>query len=224
MRFRWTLVLAGALVALACGEDEEAAGRLRMGHLSPDAGTVNLHVNGNEVLPGIQYPGSTLYYDVREGTNVVSLVSNATGETLISANVDISGSADRTVLLVNTLANLETLVLSDDNSLPAAGRVRVRLVPAAPSAGSVDVYVTAPDASLDGAVPAAAGVAFKTVSAYLDIAPGTYRVRVTNAGTTDLVIDETLDLFAQYVTTISAIEAQGGGEPYALMQFIDRTP
>ena len=84
--------------------------------------------------------------------------------------------------------------------------------------------MTAPDAALEGAVPTVAGIAFKAVSPYLDVAAGTYRVRVTAAGTTNVVIDRTIDLFAQYVTTISAIEAPGGGAPYALTQFIDRTP
>jgi hypothetical protein len=217
-------VLVGALVFAACGDEEVAAGRLRVGHLSPDAGTVNLFVNGNEVIAGIQYPGSTLYYDVREGSNEVSLRSNATGETLLSATVDISGDVDRTVLAVNTVADLEALPLVDDNSLPPSGRVRVRLVHAAPSAGTVDIYVTAPDATLEGAVPTAAGIAFKAVSPYLDVAAGTYRVRVTAAGTTDVVIDRTIDLFAQYVTTISAIEKPGGGAPFDLFQFVDRTP
>jgi hypothetical protein len=224
LRFPAALVLVGAFVFAACGDEEVAAGRVRVGHLSPDAGTVNLYVNGNEVLPGIQYPGSTLYYDVREGSNEVSLQSNLTGETLLSATVNISGDVDRTVLAVNTAANLEALSLVDDNSLPASGRVRVRLVHAAPSAGTVDIYVTAPDVALEDAVPAATGVAFKTVSAYLDVAAGTYRVRVTAAGTTDVVIDRTIDLFAQYVTTISAIEAPEGGEPFDLFQFLDRTP
>jgi hypothetical protein len=224
LRFRAALALVGAFVFAACGDEEVAAGRVRVGHLSPDAGTVNLFVNGNEVIAGITYPNSTLYYEVREGSNEVSLRSNATGETLLSATVDISGEVDRTVLAVNTAAELEALSLVDDNSLPPSGRVRVRLVHAAPSAGTVDIYVTAPDATLEGATPTAAGIDFRTVSDYLDVAAGTYRVRVTAAGTTNVVIDRTIDLFAQYVTTISAIEAQGGGAPYTLTQFIDRTP
>lgn len=225
IRFR-SVVLGLGIVALgACGDDEVAAGgRVRVAHFSPDAGTVNLEVNGNEVIPGITYPNSTLYYEVREGTNEVSLVSNATGATLISETVTISGGDDRTIVALNTAANLESLALIDDNSAPAAGRVRVRLLHAAPSAGLVDIYVTDPSASLVGAVPAAAGVAFKDVSDYLDVAAGTYRVRVTAAGTTNVAIDDTIDLFAEYVTTIAATERAGGGPPYALTQLLDRIP
>ncbi|HEX5818405.1 MAG TPA: DUF4397 domain-containing protein [Gemmatimonadales bacterium] len=222
LRFRAALVLVGTLVFAACGDDEVPAGRVRVGHLSPDAGTVNLYVNGNEVLPGITYPNSTLYYDVREGSNEVSLRSNATGATLLAATVNISGSADRTVLAVNTAANLEALVLTDDNSQPAAGRARVRLVHAAPSAGLVDVYITDPGATLVGATPTVAGVAFKDVSDYLDVAAGTYRVRATEAGTTDVVIDQVLNATALLVTTISATETVGGGAPYTLTVFVDR--
>jgi hypothetical protein len=172
-RFRSVVAGLGILALGACGDDEVVAGgRVRVAHFSPDAGTVNLEVNGEEVIAGITYPNSTLYYDVREGTNEVSLVSNATGATLISETVTISGGADRTIVALNYAASLEGLALTDDNSVPAAGRVRVRLLHAAPSAGLVDIYVTDPTASLDGAVPAAAGVAFKTIAIY-GVAAGT---------------------------------------------------
>jgi len=225
IRVRWAVLGLGFLAVAACGDDDVVAGgRVRVAHFSPDAGTVNLEVNGNEVIPGITYPNSTLYYDVQEGTNEISLVSNATGATLISETVTISGGDDRTIVALNMAADLEGLALTDDNSAPAAGRVRVRLLHAAPSAGVVDIYVTDPSASLVGAVPAAAGVAFKDVSDYLDVAAGTYRVRVTAAGTTNVAIDDTIDLFAEYVTTIAATEAPGGGAPYALTQLLDRIP
>jgi hypothetical protein len=51
---------------------------------------------------------------------------------------------------------------------------------------------------------------------------GTYRVRVTPTGTTDVAIDTgPLDIGSDVVLTAIAFDAPGGGTPFAISVFVD---
>src|SRR5207302_3199833 len=71
------------------------------------------------------------------------------------------------------------------SDLPSTGNVKLRLVNASPAAGSVDIYVTAPAASLATSTPSLTNVPFKTASSYLTMLAGSYEIRVTTTGSKD---------------------------------------
>jgi hypothetical protein len=52
-----------------------------------------------------------------------------------------------------------------------------------PSAGAVDIFLTAPNADLAAATPTASNVAYQGSSPYLTLTPGTYQLRAVPAGT-----------------------------------------
>jgi len=52
-----------------------------------------------------------------------------------------------------------------------------------PTAGAVDVFVTAVNADLATATPTAANLAYRAASTYATPSPGTYQIRVVPAGT-----------------------------------------
>ena len=69
----------------------------------------------------------------------------------------------------------------------ATGQAGLRVFNAAASAGSYDVYVSAPGAALGTA--SATGIAFRTVSSYIPVAASTSQVRLTTAGTQTVTIN-----------------------------------
>ena len=126
------------------------------------------------------------------------------------------------MVAANKVASIEPLVLADDNTAPASGKVKVRIVHGAPSAPAVDVYVTAPGASLTSATPTLSKVPFKGVSAYLPVDAGSYQVRVTVAGTKTVAIDSgKVDLAAGQIRTIVAVDNAGGGSPFGAVILAD---
>ena len=78
---------------------------------------------------------------------------------------------------------MTAFVTTDDNAVPAAGQARLRLVNLSPTAGPVDLFVTAVGADLAAATPTAANLAVQGASAYLALPAGTYQVRAVPAGT-----------------------------------------
>ena len=125
-------------------------------------------------------------------------------------------------LALRLLAQIEPIVLEDDNTAPAAGSVRVRAIHGAPSASAVDVYVTAPGADLATATPTLTGVGLGDVSDYLEVPAGDYQVRVTPVGTKTVAIDSgALTLSGGQVRTVIAVDAAGGGAPFDFLFLAD---
>jgi hypothetical protein len=82
----------------------------------------------------------------------------------------------------------------------------------ATAAGYVDVYITAPDADLSTATATASSVASASVTSYVEITKGTYRIRVTGYGDkTDLRLDiPSVTLSDQQITTLMLTSTAGG--------------
>lgn len=206
---RFRTGLAAALVALAvqaCGTadaDDPLAptqpfGRVRFVNLIVDntRNPVNPILEGLPFGAGVAYgvavpaslaaPNTGLYAPIYVGPR--TLVLRRTADTTVQlANIPFTVTADqdRTIYATGGAGGgaVTNFITTDDNQAPAAGQVRVRVVHLSPTAGNVDIFVTTTTADLATATPTLAGVAPLTASAYLSVAPGTYRVRVVPAGT-----------------------------------------
>ncbi|GAB4451679.1 MAG: hypothetical protein OHK0029_01290 [Armatimonadaceae bacterium] len=190
------LLTVGALTGMGCGsgnddEPHELNGRVRVVHASPDAPNVDVYVDNQRVLSNVPYRQFSGYLPVRAGNRNIRVTPANVNTDVINANVFVAGGEDYTILATGRVADLEPLVLNDDNTAPAAGNIRLRLVHASPAdaAASVDIYVTAPGADINAIAPTLSGVPFRAASNYLSVPAGDYRVRITPAGTKTVVID-----------------------------------
>jgi hypothetical protein len=222
-----TLLLAATTMTAACSDDDDNTGpegeaRVRVVHASPDAPAVDVLVDGAPVLSGVPYLAASDYLEVAPGSRNLAVNAAGTATTVIDADVSLVDGADYTVIAGGLLADIEPIVLQDDNSAPAGGLARVRAVHGAASAPAVDIYVTAPGADLAALTPALTGVEFGDVADYIEAPAGDYQVRVTPAGTKTVVIDSgTLALESGQVRTAIAVDAPGGGAPFDLLLLQD---
>jgi hypothetical protein len=222
-----TLLLAATALTAACDDDDDNTGpegeaRIRVVHASPDAPEVDVLLDDTEVLSDVPYLVASGYLETSAGDHNLKVNAAGTTTTVIDADATLADGTDYTVIASGLVAEIEPIILVDDNSAPAAGNVRVRAIHGAPSAPAVDVYVTAPDADLDAATPVLTNVAFGDVAPYLEVPAGDYQVRVTPAGTKIVVIDSgALTLASGQVRTAIAVDAPGGGAPFDLLVLAD---
>jgi hypothetical protein len=218
------LALVALLGVAACDDDDdnnepEAQGRVRAVHLSPDAPAVDVLLDGTAVLNGVTYGQASGYLDVPAGDRTFRVEAVGSDAAVIDETVPVADGVDYTLLAVGNLATIEPLYLTDDNSAPTAGTAKVRVIHGAPNIPEVDVYVTAPGAPLGD--PLLTNVPFKEVSGYVEVPPGTYQVRVTPTGTTDVAIDQEIDVPAGVVATAIAVEAANGEGAPSILVLVD---
>ncbi|MEJ7810987.1 MAG: DUF4397 domain-containing protein, partial [Gemmatimonadaceae bacterium] len=166
-------------------------GRMRFVNGIPNstADPVNVLVEGTPFAINIGYAAAApaspnLYYPVYQGSRQLAVRRTAdTATKLLDQALTIAASTDYTVIAVGPRATVSTVVTTDDNSVPTAGMVKIRAVNAAPSTATVDVYVTAPNASIAAIAPTFPGLAFRSASSYLQLAAGSVQVRFTTPGT-----------------------------------------
>ncbi len=218
--------LLAALAASACGErtvgptgvsPTEAFGRVRFVNAVASATTadrVNAVVDGVPFGVNLAYGGATPYQAAYGGDRRFVVTRTADQSvTVLDAAVAITTDTSQTVYaaLQGTAGN--AFVTLDNLELPTGSQVKLRAVHLAPSAGNVDVYVTAPNADISTATPQFADVAPRSATAYLALARATYQVRLTTAGTKTVVLTATVTPpagTAPIIRTVVALDPQTG--------------
>ncbi len=137
----------------------------------------------------------------------------------ISPSLNMGLGQDYTVLAVGTLANIESLVLTDTNTLPQVDQVRVRLVNASPDAPALKVVATG-GPEITTPVTLFDNVSFKGVGSYTALAGGTYTLEVRNTSDTVLLtVPETFE--AGRVYSLFAMGRVGGTPSLRLVSAVD---
>jgi hypothetical protein len=220
-----SILLTGLLAACNSTNDPKPQANLRVMHASPDGGLLDILLDDKRILRNFGYKDAIGFNQVEAGarnikadTVVTTTVTTAT--TLLNTTQNLVEGRYYTVIAANTAAAIEPLVIDEDGSAPPTGKLRLKVVHAAPSAPAVDIYVSSPtdDVTLVALSPAVANATFKTISPSLDIAPGDYFVRVTAAGTKNILFDSgKLSLSEGASLTLVAVEQSGATSPISLV-------
>ena len=205
--------------------DVNSTADVRVVHASPDAPAVDVIAADDFAMPAVSnlaFPNVTGYLNLTPGAlNVKVVPTGLTTPVVIDADVELAAATAYTVLAVDTLANIQPLVLVDDIRRVAT-EARVRIIHASPSAGDVDIYVVAPGGSIDGVTPNFSAVPFLADTGYVSLAPGDYDVIVTATGSQTAAIGPaTISVAAGGIYTAAARDEVGIGTPLGLILYDD---
>src|SRR5690349_3489796 len=164
------LALLATLTTAACDDDNDdvtgpgTTASVRVVHASPDAPNVDVLVDNAPALTNVAYKAASNYLAAPTGSRNVKVRATGTSTVVIDQNVTLSQGAFYTILATGRVASIAPVVLTDDQTSPASGNIRLRLVHAAPAAGNVDIYVTGPTADIATTTPTLTNVAFRAAS------------------------------------------------------------
>ena len=200
-----------AFSLIGCGSSGSA--QLRALHASPDAPNVDISVNGTSVAKDVPYETATSYLKIKDGKTQIQVFPTGTTTAVLDYTFTATNKSYYTFLAANKVASIQSLFFTDNNSTPPAGDFNLRLIHGAPSAGNVDIYITAPGAALG--TPTLSNVAFAASSGYLSEPAGSYEVRITPTGTQTVVIDTgSLTFAAGQVRTAVALDPVNETGPF----------
>ena len=208
----------------ACGGDSDSKdySYVRVLHASPDAPNVDVLVDGKAVLTDVAYQQGSGYLKVRAGARDVQLRVSGTEDIALSASFTLEDDGFYSVIAQNQVASLEFEVL-DDTVKKNNGSTDVTVVHASPTAGNVDVYVTADGVDLPG-MATLPNVPFGVNAALDNVESANYQVRITVAGSTDVVYNSATLPVSADVTAV-AVNSTKGVSPVSLLIWADsQTP
>ncbi|SIQ57931.1 DUF4397 domain-containing protein [Pontibacter lucknowensis] len=181
------LAVLPAMVLTSCDDDDDDMtvienANVLVVHASPDAPGVDLLVDDEKVnSAALTYPNNTGYLEVPAGRRNIKVNAAGTNTSVINANLDLERNMNYSVFAINTLSNIEPLVLMDDLSAPASGNAHVRFVHLSPDAPAVDIAVT-------GGPVLFSSSEFKDATPFTPVPTGSYDLEVRLAGTETVVL------------------------------------
>jgi hypothetical protein len=214
---------AVALGVGACGNGTNNESRVRVFHASPDAPNVDVLIDGGRVLENVPYSAASDFLGIDAGDRRVQVNVTGTEISAIDTHAVFAENTEYMIVAADKVSQITGLIFTANRTTPEPGTARVRVLHAAASAPSVDVYVTAPEAAIANAQPTLSNVPFKAISDYLTVTAGTYDVSVTVAGTKTVAIQaKGLVVSDQLVATVAALDAKGSGAPLSLRVLDER--
>lgn len=120
---------------------------------------------------------------------------------VLTTTFSVGPSSATTLAAIGTTAAPRLATLTDDLTPPPAGQARVRVLPAASSAPTVDVSAQGGPVVVDGAT-------FGQASPYADVPAGPWTLDLSGGGKTSTA---KVDLKAGGVYTVAVTDADGGG-------------
>jgi hypothetical protein len=181
--------LAAGLSACGGGEDRTVA-QVRFVNASADA-ALDLTVDGERRFSAVPYGVDSGRTEV-EPRNTDSVITRpGSAAALLSLSLEVDENRRYTLLAWGAVGALQTALLSEDERRPADNTADLRWFNAVADGDALDVYLTAADDTLSAAVPVLAGVASGALGAAVNVASGTWRLRLTAAGSkTDVRLDQ----------------------------------
>jgi len=190
---------------------------VRVTHASPDAPAVDICVNGKVAFAALEFGKTTDYAKLPAGSYDVQVYpagSNCQGTAVIDAKGLKLDAKAYTVMAIGKLAEIKPLILVDNLSAPAAGKVHVRFVHASPDAPAVDITTA------DG-TKVFSNVAFGKSVDFTPLPAATYDLQARVAGTDTVALDlPGVTLPEGAILTVVAEGFAGGAEPKLGVQVI----
>ena len=237
-----TFTLAAVLAVAACGTKDAAdplqpsagQGRIRFVNLitDPARNPVNAILENVPFGVNLAYtqstpatlpsPSTANYSAILEGARKLVLKKTAdTNVVVATLDITIGAGTDYTLFATGGSAGstVTGFTVAGTNDPITTAQARFKVVNMSPTAGAVDVFITAPNADLAAATPVAANLGVRSAFAGALFAPGEYSVRTVPAGTVagarTAAVNSTLavTVAAGNGRTIVIADAAAGGAP-----------
>ena len=187
--------------------------RVTVAHFAPFAEniedtSVSVYLNGAEALPNVKFKDFTDYITLSAGQYVIDIIPTGTNDIAITETFTLEDGKDYTVYASGNgpLQDLKLFALVDDNTMPAVGNVKVRVVHSAPFASTSEATEVSIRTAGGDLVAGLQGVPYGGFSEYLELPEGSYDLKVaSNNGQVNYIDPLPVDLMSGDIVTLFAV-------------------
>ncbi len=199
------LLVVGVFAVMSVAAQDEAA-MVRVFHGSPDAGEVDIYVDGEATLEGVAFTDASEYMEVPAGEHQIQVVpaGEDASAAVIDETVTLDAGTNYTIAAIGSAASVQPLVLTDDSAMPDEGNAHVRAVHAIEGGPEVTVQTADGETIFEGA-------AFGDATGYAPVPAGSVDLQVVPADGGDPIIDASgVELEDGEIYTIFAVPTEDG--------------
>src|SRR5580704_5585947 len=182
-RFASVGAIAGALTGCQGIVGNPSLSQVRIIDASPDAPGLDIYQGTDAIAYNLGFGTITSYVPINPGTYTISANSAGTKQVLSSSKATFGVSSQYTVLIGNSAASLQQLVLKDQSQPAPSGQISLRFIDQATRISAVDVYLVPTGQKLTEVTPVVTGLVFNVNTGYLNIPAGTYKLAMVPTGT-----------------------------------------
>jgi hypothetical protein len=182
------LAVAAAILAILTGcqaiVSSPSASQVRIVNASPDTPGIDIYQGNDAVAYNLGFGAVTSYVPVAPGVFPISAATAGTRQVLSLAKPALAPATQYTVLIGNTAASLQQLVLKDQNQPAPIGKAALRFIDQATRTGPVDIYLVPTGRPLTAVAPTLTSIHFGDNTGYQNVPAGIYTLTILPAGTT----------------------------------------
>jgi hypothetical protein len=178
--------------------------------MTPDEPSLDLLVDSTKVS-SVNFGTASGYLTITSGSRNLQIEPSGTTTVLINQTSSFTSGTDSTILSLNFSSSISPITLTDDNSSPGSGNVKIRIVNGSPGLGTGDVYVVPSGTDINTVSPTVTNLAFGAASTYLSMTAGAYEILFTYPGQKYAYIDTgVLSLSAGQIRTVVGLNTASG--------------
>ncbi|HXX84999.1 MAG TPA: DUF4397 domain-containing protein [Casimicrobiaceae bacterium] len=168
---------------------------LRVVNLIPNANApVNVTLNDNPLVAGVAFESLQPYQQIDAVTQAnpsSTLEASVAGSvsSLITTTFVPLGETNYTYIMYGPVSQAAGQVVDDTVTDSGPGNFNTRIINAASGIGAIDVYLVPPGTDLSTVAPAVSNVVYGTATGFTTLPVGTLALRVTPAGTKNVIFD-----------------------------------
>src|SRR4029077_5720232 len=222
------LICVGAtLLAVGCSSSTATRFRYVQAATVPP-GNVDVEVDSKTVLTSIGFGQTPTYRKVSSGSHTVGIFLTGTTTNPVFSGTVSFPSGDTTLLSINPFSSIALAPFTDDNTVPASGDFKLRIIHASPTSGNVDVYFVTPPGPIGSLSAQKQNLAFSpngngSATSYFSFPAGNYEIVMTQAGTQNPIsgLDASYNLAAGQIRTVLILDSPNGGGPWTQLELSD---
>ena len=190
---------------------------------SPNETNVDVSIDGKTVASDVAYESTTGYLSIDSGSRHVQIFSTGTTTNpLLDETISVTGGTSYTYLISNFSSSLDFPQFVDDNTAPASGDFKLRIINASPSLGETDVYIVPPGTNISTVSPNFTNLPFNGASTYFSQVAGPVEIFFAFPGTKAITIDTgTLNFSANQIRTLVALDGASGSSTFTFTTLSD---